>query len=58
MTGLDHFWAILGKPDNLPIAGMVVALVFLRWVWWRQVRVNDRLLREGREEEIGQEMRK
>ena len=55
---MEQFLEILTKPDNLPIAGMVVALFYLLWVWWRQARAHDRLLREGRGDEIGDEMRR
>ncbi len=55
---MEQFLYILTRPDNLPIAGMVIALVFLLGVWWRQVRVHDRLIKEGRKDEIGDEMRR
>ena len=53
---MKQFLYILTRPDNLPIAGMVVALVFLLGVWWRQARRHDRLIREGRADEIHDEM--
>lgn len=55
---MDAFIEILSKPDNLPIAGMVVALVFLLGVWLRQAGRNDRLLRDGRADDIAKEMRR
>jgi hypothetical protein len=58
MSGFDNFVHILMKPDNLPIAGMVLALGFLLRVWWRQAAANDRLIRDGRRDEVGREMRK
>jgi len=38
---MEHFLHILRQPDNLPIAGMAVALLFLLGVWWRQARRFD-----------------
>jgi hypothetical protein len=35
------------KPDNLPLAIMVPAMIMLFALWWRVARRNDRLLREG-----------
>ncbi len=55
---MDNFIHILTQPDNLPIAGMVLALIFLLGVWWRQARRNDALIAAGREEEIAEEMKK
>ena len=55
---MDNFLRILLMPDNLPIAGMAVALVFLLWVWARQARRHDRLIRQGRKSEIAREMRR
>lgn len=55
---MDNFLRILTMPDNLPIAGMAVALVYLLIVWWRQAVRNDRLVREGRERDIAEDMRR
>jgi len=55
---VSNFLHILAKPDNMPIAAMVVALAFLLWTWLRQARRNDRLIEEGRKDEIGEEMRR
>ena len=55
---MEPFLEILTKPDNLPIVGMVLGLAFLLLVWGRQARRNDRLIAEGRKDEIGPEMRR
>mgnify|MGYP006928303182 CR=1 FL=1 len=55
---MANFLHILSRPDNLPIAGMAVALVFLLGVALRQALRNDRLLKEGGEEAVGRDMRK
>jgi len=53
---MDNFIEILSKPDNIPIVGMILALVFFLWLWLRQALRHDRLIREGRKEEIVDEM--
>ncbi len=55
---MANFLEILAKPDNLPIAAMVLGLAYLLWVWARQARRNDELIRSGRKKEIGREMRR
>ena len=55
---MDNVLHIVSKPDNLPIVAMVVALVGLLAVWWREARRNDRLIAEGRRDEIGRCMRR
>ena len=55
---MDDFLKILMKPDNMPVAGMLLVLIWLLWLWWRQARAHDKLIREGKKEEIAREMRK
>jgi len=52
VNALRQFLEILLKPDNIPIAGMLVLVFFFTWVALRQAFVNDRLAEEGREDEI------
>jgi len=55
---MQHFLWILTQPDNLPIAGMVLALGVLLCVWLRQALRNDHLIHTGNKEEIEREMRR
>lgn len=55
---MEQFIWILTRPDNLPIVAMVGGLAYLLRVWWRQARRHDALTRQGRADEIGEEMRK
>ena len=55
-TGLDQFIEILMKPDNIPIAGMLLLVFFFTWIGLKQARRNDQLIDEGREDEILKEM--
>ena len=54
---MEHFIAIVTKGDNIPIVGMLFAVAFLTWVALSEARKNDKLIKEGRKEEIGKRMR-
>jgi len=56
MGALHLFLSILFKPDNIPIAGMLLLVFFFTWVAFRQALRNDRLIEQGREDEILKEM--
>jgi hypothetical protein len=56
MAALRQFLHILLEPDNIPIAGMLVLVLFFTWVGFRQALRNDRLVEQGREDEILKEM--
>jgi hypothetical protein len=56
MAALHQFLSILLQPDNIPIAGMLVLVLFFTWVGFRQALRNDRLIEQGREDEILREM--
>lgn len=51
-TAWQHFLHILTLPDNIPIVGLMVLLFFLTYVALREARKNDRLVEQGRENEI------
>ncbi len=55
---MDNFIHILAKPDNMPIAGMVIVLALLLGVWLRQALRHDKLIRDGNKADIAKEMRK
>jgi hypothetical protein len=56
VAALKQFLDILLKPDNIPIAGMLVLVLFFTWVGFRQALRNDRLIEQGREDEVLKEM--
>lgn len=58
MEGLHHVLEILSKPDNIPIAVMLLLVIFFSWVGLRQAKVNDQLIEEEREDEITKVMRR
>ncbi|MFQ5682544.1 MAG: hypothetical protein ACE5HC_04650 [Candidatus Binatia bacterium] len=55
-TGLQNFLEILTKPDNIPIAGMLLLVLFFTWIALRQAFKNDRLIEEEKEDQIPNEM--
>ncbi|MEA2625479.1 MAG: hypothetical protein QOD06_1524 [Candidatus Binatota bacterium] len=58
MTGWEQFVDILTKPDNIPIAGMMLLVLFFTWVGFREARKNDQLIAEGRRDDIVKRMQK
>ena len=55
---MSNFIHILTRPDNLPVAVMALALVYLLWVWLEQALAHDKLIDEGKPEEIIRKMRR
>jgi hypothetical protein len=58
MDALWQFIDILTKPDNIPIVFMMVLVLFFTWLAFKQALRNDRLIEEGREDEILREMQR
>lgn len=55
-TGLQNFLRILTQPDNIPIVGMLLLILFFTWIGLRQAFRNDKLIEEGKKDEILKEM--
>ena len=58
MEGLHQFLEIVTKADNIPIVFMLVLVLFFTWVGLKQALRNDRLIEQGREEDILKEMQR
>ena len=58
MEALHQFLAILTKPDNIPIVFMLLLVLFFTWVGLKQALRNDRLIEQGREDDILKEMQR
>ena len=58
MEALWQFVDILVKPDNIPIVFMMVLVLFFTWLGFKQALRNDRLVEQGREDEILKEMQR
>lgn len=54
---MEQFIEIITKPDNIPISFMVIVVIFFTAIsLWQAIR-NDRLFKEGKKEEIIEQMR-
>ncbi len=53
---MDQFISIVTKGDNIPIVGMLFAVLFLTWLALSEARKNDRLIKEGKKDEVYQRM--
>ncbi len=51
-SGWDNLMLIVTKPDNVPILMMIGAVVFFTWLSLKEGFKNDRLIKEGRRDEI------
>jgi len=56
LTGWQNFLEIVTKPDNIPIVGMLILILFFTWIGLRQGLKNDRMIEEGKKERIADEM--
>ena len=55
-SGLQNFLALVTQPDNIPIVGMLILVIFFSWIGLRQAFKNDQLVEQGKEEQIPNEM--
>jgi hypothetical protein len=53
---LAQFFAMLVRPDNIPIVGMMVLVLWFTYLGLREARKNDELIAQGREEDILRDM--
>lgn len=58
LSAWAQFMEILTKPDNIPIVGMLVLVLYFTYIGFKQARRNDQLIAEGRRDEILKEMQK
>ena len=52
MGPLSNFWAIVSVPDNIPIVFMLLLVGYYTYLSFNEARKNDRLIREGRKDQI------
>jgi len=55
-SGLHNFLEIVTKPDNIPIVGMLILVIFFTWLGLREAFKHDKLIEQGKEDEIPHEM--
>jgi hypothetical protein len=53
---LGQFFAMLVRPDNIPIIGMIVLVMWFTYLGLREARKNDELIAQGREDEVLRDM--
>ncbi|MFQ5847715.1 MAG: hypothetical protein ACE5IQ_08640 [Candidatus Methylomirabilales bacterium] len=53
---MEQFILILTKPDNIPITMLLIAVAICLYVALKQAFKSDRLIEEGREDEIYEDM--
>jgi hypothetical protein len=58
LSAWESFVAIISKADNMPVAGALGLVIFVTWVALKQAFHNDRLIEEGRKDEILADMQK
>lgn len=58
ITGFQQFLEILTVPDNVPIIGMMLLVMFFTYISLKQGRRNDQLIEHSQRERIIDEMRK
>jgi hypothetical protein len=56
--GWEYILLIVGKGDNMPIAGLIPIIAFFTYLAMDEAFRHDRLIKQGREEEILDEMYK
>jgi hypothetical protein len=56
--GWEYILQIVGKGDNMPIAGLIPIITFFTYLALNEAFRHDRLIRQGREDEVLDEMYK
>jgi hypothetical protein len=57
-SGWEYILQIVGKGDNMPIAGLIPIIIFFTYLSLDEAFRHDRLIKQGREDEILDEMYK
>ncbi len=55
-SGWQNILEIITKPDNIPIVGMLILVLFFTWLGLREAFKHDKLIDEGKADEIPNEM--
>lgn len=56
--GWEEIYKMVSKGDNMPIAGLIPLIIFFTYLALSEAFRHDRLIRQGREEEVLDEMYK
>jgi hypothetical protein len=55
---VENFLLILTKPDNVPIVGMLFVVVFFLGWGLKEGRRNDKLIEQGKRDQIIKDMQR
>ena len=55
---MEHFLHIVTQPDNIAIVVMMVSTVLCTLVAFREIRINDKLIKSGKKDQIYERMTK
>lgn len=55
-SGFENFWAILSKPDNIPIVAMLFLVLYFFGLSIKMGLENDRLTEKGEKDKIYDKM--
>lgn len=58
LTVWEQFIYILTLPDNIPIIGMLFLIFFFTYIGLREGRKYDKMMAEGRHDEIVRDMQR
>jgi hypothetical protein len=53
---MENLLKILSLPDNIPIVIMLVAVIYLTWLSFSEAKKNDKLIDEGKRDQIYRRM--
>lgn len=45
---MENVWAIITKPDNIPIVGLILLLFFFTFITFKQAFENDKRMKQGK----------
>ena len=51
-TPRENLWLIVSKPDNIPIIMMIIIFAFFTYLAMRDAMKHDRLIRQGRKQDV------
>ncbi len=53
---MHHFLHILSLPDNIPIIILMVTVIYLTYLSFSEARKNDKLIDEGKADQVYRRM--
>jgi hypothetical protein len=55
---MEHFLHIISQPDNIAIVIMIVSTIVCSLAAFREIRINDKLIKSGKKDQIYERMTK